>query len=377
MCTLNLEELLKAHGHDVAVFAMQHPENLPTPWSKYFPSEVSFKPGPKMVEAFLRPFGTQEVKRKFCALLDDFRPDVVHLNNIHSQLSPVIAELAHRRGIRVVWTLHDYKLLCPRYDCRQNGKKMCRECFTGKRGVLRHKCMKDSWTASLLSCLEAVKWNRERVEACTDLFICPSRFMMERMAEGGFNPGKLVTLCNFINTEKCRKEEAGRKDYYCYVGRLSEEKGIGTLIDAASALPYRLVVIGSGPMEERLKKETEKRNAPVLFTGHKGWEEIKELVGNARFTVIPSEWYENNPLSVIEAQCLGTPVLGARIGGIPELIEEGRSGMTFESGNAQDLQEKIETMFTRSFDNIALARESQERHSAEIYYNEIMRIYKD
>ena len=267
MCTLNLEKLLTAHGHDVAVFAMRHPENLPTPWSKYFPSEVSFKPGSKMVEAFLRPFGTREVKRKFCALLDDFRPDVVHLNNIQSQLSPVIAEQAHRRGIKVVWTLHDYKLLCPRYDCRQNGKKMCHECFTDKRGVLRHKCMKNSWAASLLSYLEAVKWSRKRVEACTDLFICPSRFMMGRMAEGGFNPGKLVTLCNFIDTEKCRKEEAGRKECYCYVGRLSKEKGVGTLIDAASALPYRLVVIGSGPMEEQLKARRKSGMPPSSSPG--------------------------------------------------------------------------------------------------------------
>ena len=119
--TLNLEQLLKAHGHEVAVFAMDYPENLETQWSKYFPSEVKFKLGTGMIEALMRPFGTREVQRKFNALLDDFHPDVVHLNNIHSQLSPVIAEMAHERGIKVVWTLHDYKLLCPRYDCLRNG----------------------------------------------------------------------------------------------------------------------------------------------------------------------------------------------------------------------------------------------------------------
>lgn len=107
VCTLNLEQLLKDHNHDTAVFAMQHPENFPTPWSKYFPSEIRFSPGPNILETFRRPFGSKEVKRKFNALLDDFQPDVVHLNNIHTQLSPLIAELAHRRGIKVVWTLHD------------------------------------------------------------------------------------------------------------------------------------------------------------------------------------------------------------------------------------------------------------------------------
>lgn len=140
---LNLEHLLKEHGHDVAVFAMGFPENLDTPWKKYFPSEVKFKPGPGMIEAFMRPFGTSEVKKKFTALLDDFQPDVVHLNNIHSQVSPVITEIAHSRGIRVVWTLHDYKLLCPRYDCLRNGEKVCEACFTDKHKVMEYKCMKN------------------------------------------------------------------------------------------------------------------------------------------------------------------------------------------------------------------------------------------
>lgn len=142
--TLNLEQLLKAHGHEVAVFAMDYPENLETQWSKYFPSEVKFKLGTGMIEALMRPFGTREVQRKFNALLDDFHPDVVHLNNIHSQLSPVIAEMAHERGIKVVWTLHDYKLLCPRYDCLRNGETVCESCFADKHKVLEYKCMKNS-----------------------------------------------------------------------------------------------------------------------------------------------------------------------------------------------------------------------------------------
>ena len=137
VCLLNTEQLLKAHGHEVAVFAMDYPENLSTSWQKYFPQNMS------KLMAFTRPFGSREVLRKFNALLDDFRPDVVHLNNIHTQLSPVIAELAHRRGIRVVWTLHDYKLLCPRYDCLRDGREICERCFKGdKRPCLAYKCMK-------------------------------------------------------------------------------------------------------------------------------------------------------------------------------------------------------------------------------------------
>ena len=113
----------------------------------------------------------------------------------------------------------------------------------------------------------------------------------------------------------------------------------------------------------------------IEFFGYKQWPEIKELVGCARFSVIPSEWYENNPLSVIEAQCLGTPVLGARIGGIPELIEEGKSGMLFESKNTVDLKTKIEAMFSHTFNYEALAKSSQERYSEDAYYQRLMNVY--
>lgn len=367
---LNLEQLLKEHGHKVAVFAMDYPENLDTPWKKYFPNNMS------KLMAFTRPFGSQEVKRKISRLLDDFKPDVVHVHNIHTQLSPVLVELAHQRGIRTVWTLHDYKLLCPRYDCLRNGKEICEICFGGDKTFCKtHKCMKGSVLASWIGYKEAVMWNRERLEACTDLFICPSRFMAEKMSQGGFRKDKLKVLCNFIDVEKCRKDDYSKDDYYCYVGRLSHEKGVATLIEAAARLPYKLKVIGGGPLLEQLKIKNEQLKGNVELLGYRQWEEIKEIAGRARFTVIPSEWYENNPLSVIEAECIGTPVLGARIGGIPELIEEGVSGMTFESGSADDLTEKIKAMFAAKFDYKAIVDVAMKRYNAENYYGEIMKCY--
>ena len=274
--------------------------------------------------AFTRPFGSHEVKSTFKKLLDDFKPDVVHLNNVHTQLSPVMAELAHQRGIKLVWTLHDYKLLCPRYDCLKNGNTICETCFNGdKKACLDNKCMKGSKLASFIGFKEAIVWNRERLEASTDVFICPSQFMADKMVQGGFSKSKMRTLCNFIDVEKCKYAPADgmdntvpivlpkKEDYYCFIGRLSHEKGAKTLIEAANQLPYKLVIIGGGPLMNELKAVA---NTNIEFVGFKQWDDIKQLVGKARFSVIPSEWYENNPLSVIEAQCLGTPVLGANIG---------------------------------------------------------------
>lgn len=373
---LNLEKLLKAHGHEVAVFAMDYPENLDTPWKKYFPKNMS------KLMAFTRPFGAHEVKSKFKKLLDDFKPDVVHLNNVHTQLSPVIAELAHQRGIKVVWTLHDYKLLCPRYDCLKNGKTICETCFSGdKKACLDNKCMKGSKLASFIGYKEAVTWNRERLEASTDVFICPSQFMANKMVQGGFSKSKMQTLCNFIDVEKCKFSSTDdtdytddvellpkKEDYYCFIGRLSHEKGAKTLIEAANQLPYKLLIIGGGPLIEELKSVA---HTDIKFVGFKQWDDIKQLVGKARFSVIPSEWYENNPLSVIEAQCLGTPVLGANIGGIPELTD-----YTFSSGNIADLILKIEKMWNSKLDYQQIASDAQHRYDAETYYDKLINIYK-
>ena len=371
---LNLEQLLKTHGHDVAVFAMDYPENIETEWKRYFPNEIKFTPGVGMLETFMRMFGLGEVKRKFNSLLNDFKPDVVHLNNIHTQLSPVIARLAYERGVKVIWTLHDYKLLCPRYDCLRNGNKVCEECFADKHKVLEYKCMKNSKLASMLAYKEAMKWSREKLESYTDAFICPSQFMQHKMAQGEFDRKKMYILCNFIDIERTRRDSYDKEDYYCFIGRLSFEKGIETLIEAARTLPYHLKIIGGGPLADILKEKA--KGANIEFTGYKEWPEIKEIVGKARFSVVPSEWYENNPLSVIEAQCLGTPVLGANIGGIPELIKEGVNGMCFESRNIMDLKNKIEKMFILNVDYKQLAKSSQIRYSSEKHYNELLELYQ-
>lgn len=374
---LNLEQLLKEKGHDVAIFAMDYPDNLPTVWNKYFPSEIKFSFGQNMFEAFKRPLGSKEVKRKFRALLDDFKPDVVHLNNIHSYLSPVIAQLAHERGIRVVWTLHDYKLICPSYSCLRNGKT-CELCFKNKSYVLWTKCMKNSLLVSLFGYLEAFKWNKSRLENDVDAFICPSKFMEEKMIGNGFHKEKMHYLCNFIDPNKTnllrKNDNATREKAYCYVGRLSEEKGLRTLLEVASHLPYPLYVAGTGPLGEELKA-TYQECRQIIFLGKLNAQDVISLFHRVLFSVIPSECYENNPLSGIESLCAGTPILGAAIGGIPELINQS-NGMLFISKNAINLKENIIKMFDgRSFSYKEISEAAQCQFSADSYYNLLLKLY--
>lgn len=364
--TMELERLLKSKGHEVAIFAMDYPENQSSEWSRYWPSNMS------VVKAFSRPFGDSEVRRKFSALLDDFKPDVVHLNNIHTQLSPVIAEIAHDRGIRVVWTLHDSKLVCPCYTCMRDGK-WCTECFTDKKAVVKHRCMPGSLPGAVVGYLEAKKWNKERLQKSCDLFLPPSQFMADTCIQGGYDADKFRVLCNFIDIKKVENPSFEKSDYYVYLGRLTKVKGIETLCRVAAELPYKLVVIGGGELEPELRSKY--GNANIEFLGQQKWEEFRSVLEGARFMVIPSEWSENNPLTVIESLALGTPVLGANIGGIPELIETGVSGMTFESGDQKDLKNKIERMWNASFDYEAISMSAQSRYSSDKYVEQIVDIY--
>ena len=371
--TMNLEKMLKEKGHEVAVYAMKYPENEKSEWSGYWPTNMT------KLDAFTRPFGARQVVKGFTRLMDDFKPDVVHLNNIHTQLSPVIAKIAHEKGARVVWTLHDTKLVCPCYTCTRDGK-WCTECFTDKKAVIRHRCMPGGLPGAVIGYLEAQKWNKEVLQEYVNLFLPPSKFMMDTCVEGGYKPEKFRVLCNFIDVTKVKglksEEVKGLKgDYYVYLGRVNEVKGVRTLCKAAAQLDKKLIVIGGGELLPELQK-TYVDCKQIEFKGQMQWEEFMPILRGARFMVLPAEWSENNPLTVIESQSLGTPVLGARIGGIPELIDEGVSGMTFTSGDVEDLKDKIIKMFNHEFDYDAIAKNAIERYSSEAYYEKLMAFYK-
>lgn len=376
VCAMSLERLLRERGHQTAVFAMDYPDNIATDFNQYYAPEVSFSGGiGGKLAAARRIFGGAGVKAAFARLLSDFKPDVVHFNNIHSYLSPVIVEMAKRFGARTVWTMHDYKLVCPSYSCL-NGGEVCEQCISGsKRGVYTNRCMKGSRAASLLAWMEAEYWDAKRLERATDCFICPSEFMASKMRQGGFDDKKIRVVCNFVDPDKVKdtKISTERSDYYTYVGRLSREKGVETLLKAAVQFQIPLKIVGGGPLTDDLEARFG-RCDNIEFLGHQNAEQVKTLLSQARFSVMPSECYDNNPLSVIESLCMGTPVVGARIGGIPELIKPG-NGLLFRSGSVDSLANNIASAWEQTFDYADIAKQSLPRFSAERYLKEVMEIY--
>lgn len=375
--SMNLERLLMDAGYDVAFFAMKYAQNINSEYARYFASEVNFSGslGDK-VSAAKRTLGKGDIIKSFEAIVNDFKPDAVHLNNIHSYLSPVVAEVAKAHGCKVVWTLHDYKLLCPSYSCLCHGKT-CELCYSDKSFVLKNKCMKGSLAASVIAYAEAKIWNKDRLQNCTDLFICPSKFMVSKMMQGGFNSEKLVNICNFVDPAKfemLRMQPANtRSDYLLYVGRLSIEKGVETLLKVVTETGYRLKIAGGGPLEDELRRNY--RNCKnIEFLGMQDAISVVSLLNRAKAMVIPSECYENNPLSVIESLCAGTPVIGARIGGIPELIKD-KSGVTFESGNPVSMRKAIDLAMDKDWDNDSIKKESLETFSPTNYLNRLKEVY--
>ncbi|MBR5685610.1 MAG: glycosyltransferase [Muribaculaceae bacterium] len=368
---LNTEALLRENGVEAQVFAMEYPQNKPAHYQDLFASRVNFGGGIRSQwSALKRTLGRGDVVERFEAVLDDFKPDVVHLHNIHSYLSPIVGELAHQRGIRVVWTLHDYKLLCPRYDCLLNGKP-CEKCFKGaKINTLTHKCMKGSLPASGVAWLEAKKWNRKRLELNTDVFVCPSEFMASKMLAGGFDPAKVKVLNNSLDPVKLRQyqdidSDIPHDDYYCFVGRLSPEKGIEDLLEVAAYLPYKLKVAGSGTLEPAMRiKYADCSN--IEFLGILDAVEVAHLLARARFSVMPSQCYDNNPLSVVESLCAGTPVAGSQMGGIPELIDSS-NGIVFQPFDKETLSIAITMAMTREWNHSEIAAKALERFSPEAH----------
>ena len=376
--TLGLRKILEKEGHQVAFFSMHYSENLSFADSSSFAPEVSFTTSGfiNKLKAIMRIFGWG-VKKPFNRILDEFNPDIVHLNNIHSYLSPLVAKLAHKRNIRVVWTLHDYKLICPSYTCMYRGNP-CEACFDNKLAVLTRRCFKNSYVASATASAEALCWNKDKLVKWVDAFICPSRFMADKMKSAGFPDKKITVLNNFLDNEKVEailNIKAGReKNAYCYVGRLSEEKGVRGLLAVASTLPYTLYIAGDGPLSKELKEKYACEK--IIFLGFQSTSGIISLLKKVCFSIVPSVCYENNPFSAIESLCCGTPVLGANIGGIPELITFPENGCLYKHDDESDMRRCIENMFENmEFDYEQLKNSSTRKYNEESYYQNLYALY--
>ena len=365
-----LAEGLKALGHEVAFFSMQHPNNEPSYWSKYFVSEKDYvgkiSAFKKVKEAATLVYSF-EAKRKFEALLEEFQPDIIHINNVHRQLTLSILDAPYlkKHRVPVVYTAHDYILLCPAYTMVDGSGKVCDDCLDCHFfHAVKKTCVKGSKAKSGLAFLEAEFLKNHHSYDKIDKIIAPSEFMKHKLDEGGY-AGRTVAMQNFLTTSQmdmAHKVANTNKfntvePYFLFFGRLSKEKGILTLVRAflraaglmnsgvagSKLLPanWTLHIVGDGPerqaIENLIKSAGPEAERRIKLLGYKTGEDLQREVGNARFSVLCSEWRENMPYSGLESLAAQTPIIGANIGGIPELVVEGKTGFRFESGQLDDL----------------------------------------
>lgn len=341
------KQLLKM-GHEVQYFGMEHEDNIVGNSVNSYTSSMDFHTG--TWEKLLYPFKiiySREARKKIRAVLEDFHPDVIHLNNFNFQITPSIIyeirkwEKKQERKTAMIYTAHDSQWVCPNHLMMipSNGER-CFRCRNGKFiNCARNQCIHNSRIKSLLGMIEAMVYHHLKTYRKVDAIICPSRFMAKQLATDTLLDDKLKTIYNFIDNNALPEVE--KKNYVLYFGRYSEEKGVRTLLKACSALPeIPFVFAGDGPLKEELSNHNNIHNVGFL----KG-DELQKTIGEARFAVFPSECFENCPFTVMEALSYGTPMIASDIGGVPELMQDGVTGELFEAGNAEELIRKIKKLW--------------------------------
>lgn len=343
-----LGEELQRQGHEVQYFGMEHEGRIVGNHAEVYTSNMDFHTG--KLQKLLYPFRiiySGEAYRKMQLVLDDFEPEVVHLNNINFQLTPSVIEAVRDwekkkdKTVRVVFTAHDYQWVCPNHMMLipASGER-CSRCIGQRQGnCTKYRCIHNSFVKSFLGTIEAKFYDWKKTYSKVDVIICPSHFMEKQLGTSPLLKQKLVTMHNFIDAEVWEHTE--KKDYVLYFGRYTKEKGVLTLLQSAGDLPeIPFVFAGDGECREQVERCTNVKNMGFLQG-----EELQKVIAEARFCVIPSEWYENCPFSVMEAISYGTPVIGSNLGGIPELVQDGKNGELFEPGNVQMLTDKIRAIW--------------------------------
>jgi glycosyltransferase involved in cell wall biosynthesis len=354
------EEDLTAAGWGVIPFAMADEHARPSRYDRFFVQARDYSTprlGLSAMGDALSLIWNREAARNLDALIRETRPDVAHLHNIYHHLSPSILPVLARHGIPVVMTLHDLRLLCPAIHMLRDDE-VCERCKGGQlHNAVLGKCVKESRAASLLAAVETFHQRTRRLYVDgVSVFLCPSDFYRRKYAEWGFPESKLVHLPNFVDLEFWHPDHipADRdKDAYIYFGRISREKGLRDLLDAQFLWeqghrkgelekPLQLLIAGSGPCEGNMRAriaQLELQTVEVL--GALDIDGLRQALGRARFSVLPSRWYENGPMAALESLASGIPLVGTEMGGIPEMIEEGVTGTVAPARNPDGLLKAI------------------------------------
>lgn len=370
---------MRSHGHIVNAFGRLQPGEVDFPHSDLMPPIVDLAnvSGVEKFKAAGHIVYNRGTGKRFSLFCDRTQPDVAHFHNIYAGLTTAVLDVCRQRKLPSVITLHDYKLVCPTYVMLNHGE-ICQKCSGGQfYHCLLTRCHKDSLSASLVTTIEAYFNQLLGKYRQADFLICPSRFLLNKLVENGIPQEKLYCIPNGVEPSRFTPvyDDNG---YFLYLGRLSSEKGIKTLIETTQAdVGMKLKVIGEGPDKKSLQ---ELAGDSVSFEGYKSGKELELLVQGAAFIVVPSEWYENASMVVLEAMAYGKPVIGSRMGGIPEQVVDGETGILFEAANQMQLRNAIQTLVSDKAKRQEMGRAARARledhFSLNRHCEQLLNLYK-
>lgn len=338
-----LAKLLESHGHEVIYFAMADEKNYPCEQEKYFVSNVDFNGNiSKMqkIKAGFRVLYSFEAKKHISALIEQEHPDIVHINLVHRHITLSIVRAIKKYNIPIVFTIHDLSCVCPQNLMLSHGK-VCELCLHGKySNCIKNKCLKQSTAKSTLAAIEAMNYKRMKIYDDIDLFISPSEFHMNKLKESGLTHSRIIHMKNFLPSGTIYRQCTENKGYFLYLGRIIEEKGILTLVEAVKkSLNAVLYILGTGPLESEVKELIKSQGLEnrIKLLGFKSGDELKKYTTEAGCIILPSECYENGPYAIMEAMSQGKPVIASNSGGIPEIVEDGKTGFIFPPSDSDAL----------------------------------------
>ncbi|MBF0234627.1 MAG: glycosyltransferase family 4 protein [Desulfamplus sp.] len=378
--------LLRSYGHEVDSFARKSEKDNFANYAHLFPYDIvtaQIRPKINAVITLKEILYSSSAKKQLKKLIKYFTPDVVHAHNIYYRLTTSVLDLLREEGIPMVMTLHDYKLICPNYMLMYDNR-ICEDCKGGKfYNAILNRCYKNSMAASIVYSFES--WFNDffqKYKSNIDYFIAPSQFIQQKMIDFDWPEKNIEYIPNYVQLDKFIPHYES-ENYFLYIGRLSPEKGIYTLLNAFIKIKsknIKLKIVGDGPERKELERFSN-QDLRIEFTGYLKGKELAEITKSAKAIVLPSEWYENAPISILEAFAYGKPVIGSKIGGIPEMIIEGVNGLLFESGNVEDLTSTIDRFLNLSNSTVTKMGKSarqtvQEKYNPIIHYNSLISLYR-
>ena len=388
-CTylLALKALLEKHGHETAIFSMRHPQNLPCPQEEYFVEHLDYaelnaaKNPANALKLLGRSIWSRQARKRVGRLVADWKPDVAHFQNVHAYLTPSIVGPLEEAGVPIVWTLHDYKLICPNDNFFSNGR-ICEECKGGRFWRCgRNRCKKGSVAASAVAALEAYAHRWMDLPKRVGAFVAPSEFLKAKFVEFGWPAEKIHARPNFLAELPAEVALEG-EGHGLYLGTLLPTKGVDVLLRALARVPFReFHVLGDGVERPRLEKLAAELGlgGRVKFRGFLGGAELAKEMAGARYAAMPSIWYENGPYAAMELMARGIPLAASAVGGIPELVRHGETGLLFAPGDVDGLAAQLVRMETEPGTREDLGRRAREfvvrRCDAEGYREFIEGVY--